>query len=141
MESYTMSQLHIGQSASTTKTFTEGDVLVFAGFTGDMNPIHISEEFAKTTKFGRRIVHGPFVACLIGSVLGQQLPGSGSVYVSQSIEFRAPVFIGDTITCTLTVKEMDVVRNRLKLDILLTNQDGETVMTGISVTMPAKLKS
>ena len=137
MESYTMSELHIGQSASVTKTFTEGDVFVFAGFTGDLNPVHISEEFAKTTKFGRRIVHGPYVATLIGSVLGQQLPGGGSVYVSQNIRFRAPVFIGDTITCTLTVKEMNTERNRLTLDICLTNQDGKVVMDGESVTMPA----
>lgn len=140
MESYTMSELKIGQSASVTKTFTAGDVLVFAGFTGDMNPVHVNEEFAKTTKFGRRIVHGPYVATLIGSVLGQQLPGGGSVYVSQDIHFRAPVFVDDTITCTLTVTAMDVERNRLTLDINLVNQDGKLVMDGTSVTMPALKK-
>ncbi|MBQ6735652.1 MAG: MaoC family dehydratase [Lachnospiraceae bacterium] len=135
-----MSELKIGQSASVTKTFTAGDVLVFAGFTGDMNPVHVNEEFAKTTKFGRRIVHGPYVATLIGSVLGQQLPGGGSVYVSQDIHFRAPVFVDDTITCTLTVTAMDVERNRLTLDINLVNQDGKLVMDGTSVTMPALKK-
>lgn len=140
MESYTMSELHIGQSASVTKTFTEGDVFVFAGFTGDMNPVHINEEFAKTTKFGRRIVHGPYVFTMIGSVLGQQLPGGGSVYVSQTLKFKAPVFIGDTITCTLTVTDKNVERNRLTLSTILTNQDGTMVIEGEAVTMPAKQK-
>lgn len=140
MESYTMSELHIGQSASVTKTFTEGDVFVFAGFTGDMNPVHINEEFAKTTKFGRRIVHGPYVFTMIGSVLGQQLPGGGSVYVSQTLKFKAPVFIGDTITCTLTVTDKNVERNRLTLSTILTNQDGTVVIEGEAVTMPAKQK-
>lgn len=140
MESYTMSELHIGQSAAVTKTFTEGDVFVFAGFTGDLNPVHISEEFAKTTKFGRRIVHGPYVFTMIGSVLGQQLPGGGSVYVSQTLKFKAPVFIGDTITCTLTVTDKNVERNRLTLSTILTNQDGTVVIEGEAVTMPAKQK-
>ena len=137
MESYTMSELHIGQSAAVTKTFTEGDVFVFAGFTGDLNPVHISEEFAKTTKFGRWIVHGPYVFTMIGSVLGQQLPGGGSVYVSQTLKFKAPVFIGDTITCTLTVTDKNVERNRLTLSTILTNQDGTVVIEGEAVTMPA----
>lgn len=138
MESYTMSELKIGQSASVTKKFTQGDVFVFAGFTGDMNPVHVNEDFAKATKFGRCIVHGPYVATLIGSVLGQQLPGGGSVYVSQDIHFRAPVYVNDTITCTLTVKEMNVERNRLTLDIKITNQDGVLCIDGTSVTMPKK---
>lgn len=137
MESYTMDELAIGQSASLTKTFTERDVFVFAGFTGDMNPVHINEEFAKTTKFGRRIVHGPYVFTMIGSVLGQQLPGGGSVYVSQTLKFKAPVFIGDTITCTLTVTDKNVERNRLTLSTILTNQDGTVVIEGEAVTMPA----
>lgn len=140
MESYSMDELTVGQSASRTKTFTEGDVLVFAGFTGDMNPVHINEEFAKTTKFGRRIVHGPYVFTLVGSVLGQQLPGGGSVYVSQTLKFKAPVFVGDTITCTLTVTDKNVERNRLTLSTILTNQDGTVVIEGEAVTMPA-LKS
>lgn len=138
MESYTMGELSVGQSASRTKTFTEGDVYVFAGFTGDMNPVHINEEFAKTTKFGRRIVHGPYVFTLVGSVLGQQLPGGGSVYVSQTLNFRAPVFVGDTITCTLTVTDKNPERNRLTLSTILTNQDGTVVLDGEAVTMPAK---
>lgn len=141
MESFTMDQLTIGQSASLTKTFTEGDVFVFAGFTGDMNPVHIDEAFARTTKFGRRIVHGPYVFTMIGSVLGQQLPGGGSVYVSQTLKFKAPVYIGDTITCTLTVTDKNVERNRLTLSTILTNQDGTVVIEGEAVTMPAKAKN
>jgi len=140
MESYTMSELSIGQSASVTKTFTAGDVFVFAGFTGDMNPVHVDENFAKTTKFGRRLVHGPYLTTLIGSVLGQQLPGGGSVYVSQYVRFLAPVFIDDMITCTLTVKDKNIERNRLTLDICMKNQDGKVVLDGESITMPAKEK-
>ncbi|MDR1832367.1 MAG: MaoC family dehydratase [Fusobacteriaceae bacterium] len=136
-----MNELTIGQSASKTKVFREEDVLVFAGFTGDMNPVHINEEFAKTTKFGRRIVHGPYVYTLVGSVLGQQLPGGGSVYVSQTLKFKFPVFVGDTITCTLTVTDKNIERNRLTLNTLLTNQDGVVVIEGEAVTMPRLEKS
>lgn len=140
MESFTMDELEIGQSASLTKTFSEGDVFVFAGFTGDMNPVHINEEFAKTTKFGHRIVHGPYLFTLVGSVLGQQLPGGGSVYVSQTLQFKAPVFVGDTVTCTLTVTEKNIERNRLTLSTVLTNQNGTVVMDGIAITKPTKAK-
>ena len=77
---------------------------------------------------------------MIGSVLGQQLPGGGSVYVSQTLKFKAPVFIGDTITCTLTVTDKNVERNRLTLSTILTNQDGTVVIEGEAVTMPAKQK-
>lgn len=140
MESFVMSELHLGQEAKLTKTITEGDVFVFAGSTGDLNPVHISEEFAKTTKFGRRIAHGLIAATMIASVLGQQLPGGGSVYVSQTLFFKAPVFIGDTITATLTVIDMNVDRNRLTLKTVCTNQDNVVVLEGEAVTMPAKKK-
>lgn len=140
MESYTMDELTIGQKASLTKEITEGDVFVFAGFTGDLNPVHVNEEFAKKTKFGRRIAHGFLSSTMIGSVLGQQLPGGGSVYISQTLNFKAPVYIGDIITCILEVKEMDIKRNRLTLSTKCINQDGIVVIEGEAVTMPTKKK-
>ena len=135
-----MDELYVGQQASLTRTITEGDVFVFAGSTGDLNPIHISEEFAKTTKFGRRIAHGLIAATMIASALGQQLPGGGSVYVSQTLFFKAPVFIGDTITATLTILEKNVERNRITVKTVCTNQDNVVVLEGEAVTMPAKTK-
>lgn len=140
MESYTMRELEIGQSASLTRTITEEDVYVFAEFTEDLNPIHLDEAFAKTTKFGKRIAHGLLVSTMIGSVLGQQLPGNGSVYVSQTLNFKAPVFIDDTITCTLTITGKDVERNRLTLSAVSINQDGVVVLDGVAVILPPKEK-
>lgn len=140
METYTISEISIGQSASITKTITEGDVYIFAGFTGDLNPVHINEEFAATTKFGRRIAHGLLASTMIGHVLGQKLPGGGSIYVSQTLLFKAPVFIGDSITCTLEVTDINSERNRLALRTLCTNQIGTVVIDGEAVSMPAKKK-
>jgi 3-hydroxybutyryl-CoA dehydratase len=138
MKSYTMAEIYVGQQASITKSITEEVVFVYAGSTGDMNPIHIYEDYAKQTKFGRRIAHGLIVATMIASVLGQQLPGGGSVYVSQSLFFKAPVFIDDTIMVTLTVTEKNVERNRITLCNVCTNQAGIVVLEGETVTMPTK---
>jgi 3-hydroxybutyryl-CoA dehydratase len=140
MKCLTMEEIEIGQKASFTKQITEGDVFVFAGATGDLNPIHVNEEYAKNTKFGTRIAHGLISASLIGAALGNELPGEGSIYVSQEIKFKAPVFLGDTITAELEVINKEVERNRLTLTTTCKNQDGIVVIEGIAVTMPAKSK-
>lgn len=94
--------LKIGDSASLTKTFSDADVRAFAEISGDKNPVHLDEAYAAGTRFKQRIVHGMLTAGLISAVLGTQLPGPGSVYLRQSIDFRTPVLIGDTITATAT---------------------------------------
>lgn len=135
-----MNDIEMGQKAALSKTITEGDVLVFAGATGDLNPVHVNEEYAKKTRFKTRIAHGLISVSLIGSVLGSELPGEGSIYVSQEVKFKAPVYLGDTITAELEVVGKEVERNRLTLKTTCYNQNGQVVIEGTAVTMPAKEK-
>jgi len=119
-----------GDSAEITKTIEQADVDSFADLTGDHNPIHVDEEFAKTTRFGRRIAHGMLTASLISSVLANKLPGEGSVYLGQTLKFVAPVFPGDTITARITVKEIREDKPIVKLETICINQHGEIVIRG-----------
>jgi acyl dehydratase len=119
-----------GDSAEITKTIEQADVDAFADLTGDHNPVHVDEEFAKTTRFGRRIAHGMLTASLISSVLANKLPGEGSVYLGQTLKFVAPVFPGDTITARVTVKEIREGKGIVKLDTVCTNQRNEPVLRG-----------
>ena len=112
----------VGDSAEITKKITEADIEAFAEVTGDHNPIHLDETFAKTTRFGRRIAHGMLTASLISSVLANKLPGEGSVYLGQTLQFVAPVFPGDEITARVTVKEIREDKPILKLDTICINQ-------------------
>ncbi|GAA0682738.1 MaoC family dehydratase [Marinobacterium maritimum] len=114
MHGYYLEDLEVGMSASYAKTITDADVVLFAGLSGDNNPIHINDEYAKTTPFKQRIVHGMFSAALISTVAGTRLPGPGAIYVDQQLKFKAPVHIGDTATATLTVTEIDERRRRVK---------------------------
>lgn len=119
-----------GDSAEITKTIEQADVDAFARVTGDHNPIHVDEAFAKTARFGRRIAHGMLTASLISSVLANKLPGEGSVYLGQTLKFIAPVFPGDEITARVTVKEIREDKPILKLETVCVNQRGETVIRG-----------
>lgn len=125
-----MSNFYVGQTASLSKTISESDVYLFAGITGDMNPAHINEEYAKTTHFKKRIAHGILTTGLISAVLGTRLPGSGSIYLGQTLKFTAPVYIGDTITATVEIISIDEEKNRATLTTVCTNQNGQTVITG-----------
>ena len=120
----------VGDSAETTKKITEADIQAFAEVTGDHNPIHLDDEFAKSTRFGRRIAHGMLTASLISSVLANKLPGEGSVYLGQSLQFVAPVFPGDEVTALVTVKQIRDDKPILKLETICVNQHGETVIRG-----------
>jgi acyl dehydratase len=119
-----------GDSAEITKTIEQADVDAFAALTGDHNPVHVDEEFAKTTRFGRRIAHGMLTASLISSVLANKLPGEGSVYLGQTLKFIAPVFPGDTITARVTVKEVREDKPIVKLETVCLNQRNEIVIRG-----------
>ena len=138
MNSRTIDTIKIGDSASFTKTVTEADVVNFAGICGDFNPAHMNEEAAKKGMFGRRIAHGMLSAGFISTVLGTELPGTGTIYMGQELRFVKPVFFGDTVTATCTVIERNEEKNRLKLETIVTNQDGERVITGFATVMPPK---
>lgn len=138
MTGYSIDNLRAGQKASFTKSITETDVYLFAGISGDINPAHINEEYAKNTYFKRRIAHGILSGALISAVIGVQLPGPGTIYASQSLNFLAPVYFGDTITSTVEVKEILKENNRAVLTTLCTNQDGIIVTKGEAVVLPPK---
>jgi len=140
MTSFTMDELTVGQSASFSKTITEMDVYTFAGISGDLNPAHVNEEYAKDTLFNGRIAHGMLGASLISAVFGMYLPGPGSIYMSQSLKFIAPVRFQDTLTATCTVKEKIEEKNRVVFDCVVTNQHGAQVIAGEALIMPPKKK-
>lgn len=138
MTGYSINDLKVGQKSSFTKSITETDVYLFAGISGDINPAHINEEYAKGTFFKKRIAHGILSGALISAVIGVQLPGPGSIYASQSLNFLAPVYFGDTITSTVEVKEILKEKNRVILSTMCTNQDGVVVTKGEAIVLPPK---
>lgn len=138
--SYTMQELKVGQSDSFSKTITETDVYLFAGITGDLNPAHVDEEYAQNTRFGKRIAHGMLSAGLISNVLGTKLPGPGTIYLSQQVDFKAPVYFGDTVTAVVEVEELIPEKNRAILHTYCRNQEGVVVVEGKATVMPPKGK-
>ena len=134
----TIDQLEVGQKASFTKTVTEADVYNYAGVSGDFNPAHMNEEYAKNTAFKTRIAHGMLSAGFISAVLGTKLPGPGTIYLNQDLRFTKPVHFGDTITATITVEELIKEKNRAILKTVCTNQDGDVVVEGVAKVMPPK---
>ncbi|MEA4813369.1 MAG: MaoC family dehydratase [Oscillospiraceae bacterium] len=133
-------KLKVGQNASMSKTISESDVYMYAGITGDNNPAHVNSQYADNTMFHGRIAHGLLSAGLISAVMGTKLPGPGSIYISQMLNFTAPVRFGDTVTATVTVKRLGE-KNRAVLETVCTNQNGDIVLTGEAVVMPPKRKS
>ena len=134
LHGYYLEDLSVGMSASYAKTVTETDVILFAGISGDDNPVHINEEFASQTRFKGRIVHGMFMAALISSMAGTRLPGPGGIYIDQQLKFKAPVRIGDTVTATGTVIEIIEERRRIKMETVCTVQD-QVVVEGVATFM------
>src|SRR3979411_1919954 len=133
--------LSVGMTETLSKTVASSDVVGFAQLTGDRNPIHLSEHFAAKTPFGRRIAHGLYTASLISAVLGTRLPGPGAVYVSQTLNFRAPVRIGDTVEVTVVVAELFPERQRARLSCICKVAD-EIVLDGEAlVKVPSAEKS
>ena len=123
--------LHPGMSASVAKTVSEADVVLFSGISTDVNPVHLDEEFAKTTQFGGRIAQGMLSAAFISAVLANKLPGPGCIYLGQTLKFKAPVRIGDTVRATVTVRTVIPGKRRCVLDAVCT-VDGKTVIEGES---------
>lgn len=132
----TVDQIRIGNSASFGKTLTEADVYQFSGILGNFNPIHVNSVFAAKTVYKSRVVPSMLVASLVSKVLGTQLPGNGTVNLSQDMEFLLPVFIGDTVETTITATRIDGKLRQVSFDIECTNQNGEVVAKGETVVMP-----
>lgn len=132
----TFEEIKVGDKASQTKTITETDVYLFAGITGDFNPMHVNEEFAKKTPFGTRIAHGGLATGLIAPVLGMKLPGLGTIVTKLSVWFTAPVKFGDTITAEVEVVEKIEEKKRIKMKLTWTNQNGHQVAGGETTVIP-----
>lgn len=115
MDGFAFEDLHLGQTARFSKTITEADILMFAAVSGDTNPVHIDAEHAAGTMFKQRIAHGMLSAGLISAVLGTRLPGPGTIYMGQTLKFRAPVKIGDTVTAVVEVTALDPAKRRATL--------------------------
>src|SRR5580765_6947659 len=133
--------LSLGMTEALSKVIDASDVVGFAEVTGDRNPIHLSEHFAAKTPFGKRIAHGLYTASLISAVLGTRLPGPGAIYISQTLNFRAPVKIGDTVLVTVTVAELMPEKSRARLACVCA-VGGEVVLDGEAlVKVPSAAKS
>ena len=130
--------LKIGDAAEMQKTIADEDVRAFAELTGDRNPVHLDEEYAAQTRFGRRIAHGMLGASLISAVLANELPGRGTVYLSQTLRFTAPVFLGDTVTARVVVKQVREDKPIVTLETVCTNERGERVVEGEAVVLASR---
>ena len=140
MKGLTIDDISVGMTETFTKTLGESDIYLYAGITGDFNPVHIDETYAKETVFKTRIAHGLLTAGFISTVLGTKLPGPGAVYVKQELKFLAPVNIGDTLTAKAEVTEVIKEKNRVVLKTTISNQNGKTVLDGEAVLSPMKKK-
>lgn len=130
-----MPSLNPGDKTSRTKTITDEMIRSFAELTGDNNPVHLDDAYAAGTRFGRRIAHGLIAAGLISATLANDLPGPGTVYLNQSLQFKAPVYPGDTITATVEVKTVREDKPIVTLSTICTNQDNVVVLEGEAVVL------
>ncbi len=131
----TVEEIEIGTKASYSKTCSAEDVRQFALLSGDVNPVHLDEEYAGNTQFGRCIAHGMYTAALVSAAVAVKLPGPGSIYLGQDMKFRAPVFIDDTITVELEVESVREDKPIVGLKFVCLNQDGKKVATGTAVIL------
>ena len=131
---YDVEDITVGMSAEIAKTITDADIVLFSGVSMDSNAVHMDEEFGRSTPFGGRIAHGMLSASLLSSVLGNRLPGPGTVYMSQSLRFRAPVRPGDTVHAKVTVKEVVAEKCRVVLDTVCIVGD-KVVIDGEAMVM------
>lgn len=133
MKERSFDELNIGDSAEFSKTVTESDINLFAGITGDFNPVHVNNDYAEKSIFKGRIAHGILTAGFISTVLGTELPGPNSIYLGQELKFVAPVKVGDTVTARATIIEKREDKRILKLETVVVNQHGEKVVDGNAV--------
>jgi 3-hydroxybutyryl-CoA dehydratase len=130
MNGKTIQEIQVGDSAQFAKTVSEADIYQYAGITGDLNPAHINAAYARETFFKGRIAHGMLLGGFISTVIGMHLPGPGTIYLNQTLAFKAPARIGDTITARVEVIEVLAEKNRVRLKTTCTNQNDTTVVDG-----------
>lgn len=138
MTGKTIDEIKVGDTAQTAKTVAESDIYLYAGITGDFNPAHVNEEYARNTFFKTRIAHGMLTAGFVSAVIANRLPGPGTIYLKQELTFLAPVKIGDTITARVEVSEVIYEKNRVRLRTTCTNQEGTVVLEGEALISPPK---
>jgi len=119
-----------GQHATFSKTFTEDDMRRFIEITGDVNPLHVDEEFARNTPFGHRVLQGMLTASIFSTMVGMLLPGTGAIYRAQTIRFLLPVYLGETVTAHFVVRSVDRTKHRLEIDSWIENAAGQRVIEG-----------
>jgi 3-hydroxybutyryl-CoA dehydratase len=134
----TIDRLSVGDAAEFSKTVSESDIYLYAGVTGDFNPAHIDAVYAAGTFFKKRIAHGMLSAGFISAVIGTRLPGTGTIYVGQQLNFLAPVYVGDTITARVVVAAITPEKNRVTLKTTCSNQEGTLVLEGEALVSPPK---
>jgi 3-hydroxybutyryl-CoA dehydratase len=134
----TIKEIKVGDAAEFSKTISEADVYMFAGVTGDLNPAHINESYAQKTFFKTRIAHGMLLAGFISAVIGTRLPGPGTIYIRQELNFLAPARMGDTITARVEVAEVLAEKKRVVLKTTCVNQEGTLVLDGEALVSPPK---
>jgi 3-hydroxybutyryl-CoA dehydratase len=139
MNGKTIEELKIGDKAQFAKTISESDIYLYAGVTGDFNPAHLNEMYAKETHFKTRIAHGMLIAGFISTVIGNQLPGPGTIYLKQELNFLAPVRIGDTITAEVEVKDILLEKKHVRLKTTCLNQHEEQVVDGEAIVSPPRV--
>lgn len=138
MSGYSIDEIYIGMKKSVTKTISEGDVYTYAGLIGDINPVHVNAEYAKTTRFGERIVHGMLTASFFSTIVGMLIPGADAIYLGQTCKFLLPVKFGDTITATGEVISMRPEKKIAVMRTTVVNQRGELVIDGEATVMATK---
>lgn len=127
--SFTITEITIGMTASYTQTISDADVKAFAGISGDHNPVHMSEDYAKNSRFKNRIAHGLLTASFFSAIFGTKLPGEGCVYAGQNLQFKKPVYLGDTVVAKVTVTAIDILKKRVIFETVCTVKD-RVVTTG-----------
>lgn len=131
-------EIQVGDTAFFSKTISETDIYQFAAVTGDFNPAHVNEAYAQGTFFKRRIAHGMLTVSLVSNILGTQLPGPGTIFVSESVSFMKPVYIQDTIEASVEIVEIDHSRNRIRFEAACINQNDDQVLHAEGIVMPPK---
>ncbi len=140
MKSYTIQELREGLTVQEEFPVTEQMGIEFAGVSGDTNPVHLNQDYAKATRFGAKIAHGMLIGSFISNVIGTRMPGEGSIYMKQEMTFLRPVYYGDRVTVEVAVKALQKDRNRAVLSTDCYNQKGEKVLAGEALVMPKEEK-
>jgi 3-hydroxybutyryl-CoA dehydratase len=130
-DSLSILEIEIGMTASYSQTITDADIKNFAGISGDRNPVHVDEEYASASRFKKRIAHGLLSASFFSAIFGTRLPGRGCVYASQNLEFKRPIYLGDTVTAIVTVKAVDLEKKRVSFETKCT-VSGKIAITGVA---------